>query len=59
MEKLVILLIDGGILALAILFSLIFIVIVQIISCSIFKINLLQTLYNKLEGKGGIVKWQN
>lgn len=59
MEEILIFLIYLGIMLGVAIASFIITAIAQIISCSIFKINLLQTMYNKMQGKGGIVKWQN
>lgn len=59
MEKLFIVLLDLEIFAGMIILGLIILSIIQILTCIIFKINLLQTIYNNLFlGKRGVAKWQ-
>lgn len=60
MERLAILLVDLGIFGGVILLGFLLIMIIQISSCLIFNINLLQTFWNNLFlEKGGVAKWQN
>lgn len=60
MEKLLIMLLDLGIFGGIIIASILLLSIIQISTCLIFNINILQTIYDNLFiGKRGVAKWQN